>query len=83
VPEVEICCIEDRDDLDPGIGHNDLGWSVIADIGIRKLVNLPDGGARPRNRVGRPPRNRHAEQFPAFGEIQWAIVNNVTYAHGL
>src|SRR5262249_45424333 len=77
-PEVEIFRAEDRNDFPRRIGHHDLGWTVIADVGIRKLVDIPNA----RLLTGRsgvwPARNPHTRYLPFIGLGQWAGVEDMT-----
>src|SRR5262249_26837983 len=63
-PKVEIFRVEDRDNFGRRIGHHNLGWTVVADVGVRKLVDVPDPRLRSGQGVVRPVWDRHAGQLP-------------------
>src|SRR5262249_44203731 len=80
---VEIFRAEDRNDVPRRIGDDDLGWTVIADVGIRKLIDMPDAWLVSRQSVVRPARNPHTGYLPFIGLSQWARIEDITNPQGL
>ena len=82
-PEVEIFRTEDCKNVPRRIGDDDLGWTVIADIGTRKLINMPDAWFVSRQSIVWSARNLGTGYLPLIGLSQWAGIENITDPEGL